>query len=155
MIQKPIKIKVMKKIMMMLVLLTLTAGFAFGGERINKAALSAFRSEFAGATDVTWTASRDYYEVRFTFNDQKLFAFYNNEGEFMAVTHFISSIQLPHHLKKSLKRSLGSYWISDLFEIGNDDTTSYYITLENANRKIVLRSTDGSNWSFYAKTDKE
>jgi len=145
----------MKKIMMMLALLTLTASFAFGGERINKAALSAFQSEFVGATDVTWTTSRDYYEVMFTFNGQKLFAFYNNDGEFMAVTHFISSVQLPHHLAKTLKRSLDKYWISDLFEIGNDDTTSYYVTLENSDRKIVLRSTDGSNWTFYATTDKE
>jgi len=144
----------MKKIMMMLMLLTLTASLAFAGE-INKAALSAFQSEFVGATDVTWTATRDYYEVTFTLNDQKMFAFYSNGGEFMAVSHFISSVQLPHHLKKTLKRSLDKYWISDLFEIGNDDTTSYYVTLENSDSKIILRSSDGSNWSFYAKTDKE
>jgi hypothetical protein len=145
----------MKKIMTMLMLLTLTASLAFAREKINKAALSAFQSEFVGATDVTWTASRDYYEVTFTLNNQKLFAFYSNGGEFMAVSHFISSVQLPHHLKKTLKRSLDKYWISDLFEIGNGDTTSYYVTLENSDKKIILRSSDGSNWLFYAKTDKE
>ena len=145
----------MKKMMVMLTLLTLTATFAFAGEKINKAALNAFQSEFVGATDVTWTASRDYYEVTFTFNEQKLFAFYNNEGEFMAVSHFISSMQLPHHLKETLKRSLDKYWLTDLFEIGNGDTTGYYVTLENSDKKIVLRSTDGSNWLFYAMTDKK
>jgi uncharacterized protein YxeA len=145
----------MKKIMMMLVLLTLAASLAFGGETVNKAALNAFQSEFVGATDVTWTASRYYYEARFTLNDQKLVAFYNNDGDLLAVTHFISSLQLPRYLKRTLKRSLDNYWITDLFEIRSDDATSYYVTLENADAKIVLRSIDGSNWSFYVKTDKE
>jgi len=146
----------MKKIIMMLALVgTLSTSFAFTGETINKQALNAFRNEFAGATDIAWTAGKGYYKVAFTMNDHKLFAFYNSKGEFIAVTRFISSLQLPHNLQSSLKRTYRRYWISDLFEMVTNDETGYYATLENADTKIVLKSIDGSNWSLYLKSNKE
>ena len=146
----------MKKIMTMLALtLMLTTSFAFAGETINKQALKAFKSEFAGATDIAWKVGSNYYEVAFTINDQRLFAFYNDQGEFMAVTQFISSTQMPNYLRKSLKRSYSNFWISDLFEMTNDDETSFYVTLENADTKVILKSIDGNKWSLYNKIDKE
>jgi hypothetical protein len=146
----------MKKIMMMLALvLTLSTSFAFTGEEaVNKKALNEFKSEFAGATDAAWTTGSNFYKVAFTLNDQKLFAYYNTEGEFMAVTRFISSFQLPLNLQTSLKKSYRNYWISDLFEMASNEGTNYYVTFENANTKIVLKSTDGSSWSLYQKSKK-
>ncbi|HET9825885.1 MAG TPA: hypothetical protein VFP87_11155 [Chitinophagaceae bacterium] len=146
----------MKKIMMILALiLTLTTSWAFTGEEaINKQALNAFKTEFAGASDAAWTVGTNYYKVAFTLNDQKLFAFYNSEGEFMAVTRYISSLQLPLNLQANLKKASGNYWISDLFEFANSDGTAYYVTLENADTKIVLRSVGGGDWSVYQKSKK-
>ena len=146
----------MKKIMMTLALaLTLSTMYAFTGEEaINKQALNAFKTEFASATDAAWTVGSDYYKVTFTMNDQKLFAYYSMNGEFMAVTRFISSFQLPLNLQSSLKRSNTNYWITDLFEMANHDGTSYYVTLETADSKIVLKSTDGSDWSVFQKSKK-
>ncbi len=92
--------------------------------------------------------------LAFTLNDQKLFAYYNAEGEFMAVTRFISSFQLPLNLQTSLKKSYRNYWISDLFEMASNEGTNYYVTFENADTKIVLKSTDGSSWSLYQKSKK-
>jgi len=146
----------MKKIMMMLgMVFTLSTAFAFTGEEaVNKQALNAFKTEFAGATDATWTVGSDYYKVDFTMNDQKLFAFYNAEGGFMAVTRYISSNQLPLNLQSSLKKSYSHYWISDLFEMATNDETGYYVTIENADTKIVLKSTNGSDWSVFQKSKK-
>jgi hypothetical protein len=146
----------MKKIMMVLALvLTLSTSFAFTGEEaINKQALTAFKTEFAGATDAAWTVGNSYYKVAFTLSDQKLFAYYNAEGEFMAVTRYISSSQLPLNLQTSLKKSYRNYWISDLFEMASNEGTEYYVTFENADTKIVLKSTDGSSWSLYQKSKK-
>jgi len=146
----------MKKIMMLMAMvLTLTTTWAFTGEEaINKQALNAFKTEFASATDAAWTAGANYYEVAFTLNNQKLFAFYNSEGEFMAVTRYISSMQLPLKLQSSLKKECSTCWISDLFEISNGDGTAYYVTLENADTKVVLKSTDGADWTVYKKSKK-
>ncbi len=146
----------MKKIMMMLALvLTVGTSFAFTGEEaVNKQALNAFKKEFAGATDAAWTVGNNYYKVTFSLNDEKLFAYYNTQGEFLAVTRNISSLQLPLTLQTSLKRSYSNYWISDLFEVAKNDGTNYYVTLETADAKIILRSADGTNWSIYQKSKK-
>ncbi len=146
----------MKKIMMMLALvLTVGTSFAFTGEEaVNKQALNAFKKEFAGATDAAWTVGNNYYKVTFSLNDEKLFAYYNTQGEFLAVTRNISSLQLPLTLQTSLKRSYSNYWISDLFEVAKNDGTNYYVTLETADTKIVLKSADGTDWSIYQKSKK-
>src|SRR5258708_38030791 len=146
----------MKKIMMVLAMVfTLSTTFAFTGEEaVNKQALNAFKTEFDGATDAAWTVGNNYYKVAFTMNEQKLFAFYSTEGEFMAVTRYISSFQMLLRLQSSLKKSYSCYWISDLFEMANNDGTAYYITIENADTKIVLKSTDGSDWSVFEKSKK-
>ena len=146
----------MKKIMMMLALvLTIGTSFAFTGEEaVNKQALNAFKKEFAGATEAAWTVGNDFYKVTFSLNDQKLFAYYNIQGEFLAVTRNISSLQLPLSLQTSLKRSYNSYWISDLFEVAKNDGTNYYVTVETADTKIVLKSAGGNDWSIYQKSKK-
>ncbi len=146
----------MKKIMMMLALVvTLTTTYAFTGEEtINKQTLKAFKTEFASATDAAWTVGNDYYKVTFTMNQQKLFAYYSTTGEFMAVTRFISSFNLPINLQSNLKKSYSNYWISDLFEMANPDGTAYYVTLETADSKIVLKSADANKWTLYQKTQK-
>ena len=73
--------------MMLALVLTIGTSFAFTGEEaINKQALNAFKKEFAGATDAAWTVGNNFYKVEFSLNDQKLFAYYNSQGEFLAVT---------------------------------------------------------------------
>ncbi|HET9825884.1 MAG TPA: hypothetical protein VFP87_11150, partial [Chitinophagaceae bacterium] len=132
----------MKTIMIMMVMmLTLTTSWAFTGEEpINKQALQAFRTEFAGANDAAWSIDHDYYRVTFTLNSQKLFAYYSMDGEFMAVTRYLSSTQLPLNLQSGLKKYYGDYWLTDLFELANTSGTSYHVTLEKANGKIILKS---------------
>jgi hypothetical protein len=143
----------MKKITIMLaMMLTLTTTWAFTGEKsINQAALTAFKAEFAGATDATWYADNEYYKVTFTLNDQKLFAFYSTDGKFMAVTRYISSVQLPLFLQNGLRKFYRNAWVSDLYEVATKSRTSYYITFENADTKTILRSVNGRDWSVYQK----
>lgn len=146
----------MKKIIVMLaMILALSTTYAFTGEdAINKQALNAFKTEFVGATGAAWTVGADYYKVSFGLGDQKLFAFYDMAGQFIAVSRHMSSSQLPLNLQSSLKKFYGDYWVSDLFELGNNDGTTYYATLENADTKIVLKSAHGGDWSLYEKTRK-
>lgn len=132
--------------------LTVSSTFAFtGGEGVSSQALNTFHTEFAGATDITWTLSSNFYKVSFTLNEQKLFAYYDRSGEFIAVTRNISSVQLPLNLKRSLGKFMTNCWISDLFEIANHDETSWYVTLETPDSRIVLKSDNGSRWIVYQK----
>lgn len=146
----------MKKIITILALvLTVSTSFAFTGpESVSSQALNTFNSEYIGATDATWTISKDFYQVAFTLDGQRMFAFYNKSGDFMAATQYISSVQLPNGLKKSLKNLMGNRWITDLFEVRHDDESSWYVTLESADQKIVLKS-NGGKWRVYQNMEKK
>jgi hypothetical protein len=146
----------MKKMIMMLAMVfTLSTMWAFTGEEaVSKQAVSNFKEQFKSSTDANWTTGKNYYKVAFTMSDQKLFAYYNMEGDFIAVTRYISSLQLPFNLQIGLKNDYSKYWISDLFEMADKDGTTYYVTLENADAKIVLQSTDGKNWYTFEKNKK-
>jgi len=56
-------------------------------------------------------------------------------------------------LQSSLKNDYSNFWISDLYELAKYDGSSYYVTIENANQKIVLRS-NGNGWTVHKKTGK-
>ena len=144
----------MKKIILTLAV-ALSTLCSFAGEgKVSSKVLDAFKTDFASAKETTWTANNDYYKAAFIFNDQHVFAFYSTEGELMGTTRFISSLDVPISLQAGLKKDYNNYWISDLFEVSNTDGTSYYITLENAESKVVLKSTGGDSWKNYQKKTK-
>ena len=71
----------------------------------------------------------------------------------IALTRNLSSLELPIALQASLKKNYDCYWISDLIEVAREQGTSYYITLENADTKLTLKSS-GLDWSSYKKQRK-
>ena len=94
----------MKKIILMLAI-TLSSFAAFAGEEnVNTKVLNAFSREFAGAKDVKWTANKTFYKASFFFNGQYVYAFYQLDGEMMAITRNISSLDLPVKLQTNLKK---------------------------------------------------
>jgi hypothetical protein len=144
----------MKKIIMILaVLISTTSAFA-GEENVATKVLNAFKTEFNTAKEVEWTVGSNYYKAAFVYNEKHVFAYYNEEGELLGLTRYLSSDDLPLNLQNNLKKSYSKYWISDLFEVAKNDGTAYYITLEDADTKIVLKASAESDWSVYQKTRK-
>ncbi len=122
-------------------------------ENVNQKVLDAFKTEFATAKEVEWSVGSDYYKATFNYNGKYVFAFYNENGDLLCLTRYISPADLPLSLQNSLKKNYEGYWVSDLFEAAKNDDTNYYITVENADTKIILNSS-GSGWSVYKKTKK-
>lgn len=144
----------MKKIIMTLAI-AISSLMAFAGEEnVSANVLKAFNKEFADAKEVTWTVSATYYRAAFVYNNQYISAFYDKSGELLALTRNISSQNLPLKLQTQLRNDYSEYWISDLFEVSNDQGTQYYITLEKADAKLVLRSADNTDWDIFKKTSK-
>ncbi|MES1159355.1 MAG: hypothetical protein ABUM51_01225 [Bacteroidota bacterium] len=146
----------MKKVILSLatVLMIGISAFASKNDEVNQLAVSNFNKEFINAKNIVWEQKQDYLKVTFSMNEQVLFAYYNNNGDLQAIVRNIVSTQLPINLLTDLKKDYSGFWISDLFEIASDDQTSYYVTLENADKKIVLRSNGAASWDVYAKTKK-
>lgn len=122
---------------------------------VSPKALKSFQTTFTEAKEIAWTVTDNYYRVQFLLNDQTINAFYNNDGKLICVTRNISSLQLPIILQTEIRKEYSNYWITDLFEMSNDEGAEYYITLEDADNKTVLKSSVGSNtWTFYQKLRK-
>lgn len=144
----------MKKIILTIAI-AFSSFFAFANEtNVNTAVLNAFNSDFAAAKEVSWTSGTGFYKASFTYNEQHVTAFYSFEGQMLGMARNISSLDLPMNLQTSLKQKYGGRWITELFELSNEEGTTYYITLEQADSKIILKSENGSQWSVYKKSTK-
>lgn len=146
----------MKRLLVTLIIAFCFLSFSSFAKKIDvaPAALEAFQTNFKHATDVNWSASQNYYKANFVMNGQYISAYYTPQGELLALSKNIRSTDLPLMLQVQLKKNYGNFWITDLFEISNEQGTTYYITLENADTEIVLNSISTSNWKAYQKQRK-
>ena len=121
--------------------------------KVNPAALKSFNSSFKNATEVSWTISNDYYKADFTLSGQFVTAYYNVEGKMIVLTRNISSTQLPIALQANMKKNYEGFWITDLVEMTNENGISYYVTLENADTSVILKS-NHQDWEKFKKQSK-
>ena len=144
----------MKKLIIAL-LLSISSLAAFAEEaNVNEKVLTAFKSDFVSVSEVEWYAGPGYFKAAFVLNEHQVFAFYTQEGRLLGLTRYILTADLPIRLQASLKKNYNQYWISDLFEAAREEGTSYYITLEDADTKLVLKAGSDHTWTVYEKTKK-
>jgi hypothetical protein len=144
----------MKKLVLTLAI-AITTLSAFAGEAgVDQKVLNAFSKDFKTAREVAWTIGTNYYRADFTYNEKHVFAYYNKSGELIALTRYVSPNDLPMALQGSLKKEYSGYWISDLFEVSNNEGTAYFVTVENAETKLVLKASDARTWDQFNKSKK-
>lgn len=134
----------------------ITSSFAnpTGGDSGNDAATASFHKDFKKVEVLETQVGKTFVKFTFKMNDMVLFAFYNDNGQLLAVSRNIRSSQLPIQLLIQVKKDYADYWISDLFELTTEGNTNYYITLENANTSVTLRSYDSGSWEVYDRKAK-
>jgi len=144
-----------KKIGTLLVagILAMTSLFANGNE-ISKNAQATFATDFAKATEVKWDKEDDYYKASFKLNGQSLNALLSEEGNLIAVSRNILSTELPVSLQLSLGKIQSTDWITALTEYAVDNETRYFITLENADYKVVFENAGTYDWLLVKKIAK-
>jgi len=146
----------MKKTILTIVMMltvALTTAFASDGGT-NTKAQNSFGNSFTGASNVSWQQDANFTKATFTMSNQVMFAYYDQDGELVAVVRNILSEQLPINLQTELKKKYNDRWISNLFEMAKEGQTTYYVTLESADETITLQSTDFNSWSVFKKAKK-
>jgi len=145
----------MKKIIFVMgFLMIMGVSWAYPSEKVSQKVLASFKTEFTNAQDVEWETGNNYFKAAFTMNEQRVFAYYSVDGQLLSIARYISSVQLPVNLFADLKNDYSKYWISDLFEVSNSEGLHYYVTLETADSKLVMHSSNGGSWSTYSKSKK-
>lgn len=130
-----------------------TSSFATPTDGGNDAVTISFRKDFKKAEVIQKEVGKNFTKITFRLNNMVMFAFYNEDGTLLAITRNITSNQLPLQLLMDLKQNYGNYWICDLFEYSGDGNTNYYVTLENADSRVILRS-NSTDWEVYDKQVK-
>src|SRR5678816_4255108 len=93
----------MKKIVFVLgLVVTMGVCSAYPSERVSQRVLASFKTEFANAQDVAWETGNNYFRAEFTMNEQRIFAYYNVDGQLLSIatvsyTH-LRAHETPEHL---------------------------------------------------------
>ena len=144
-----------KRILTLALLLTISISSIFANtvEGVSQKVINSFKSEFSDARNVRWESGKDFVKATFTLHEQIMFAYYSVDGDQIAVSRNIISSQLPLNLLSDLKKNYSGFWISDLFEMSTKGETAYYMTVENGDYQIVLKSSS-NGWGVYKKDKK-
>ena len=147
----------MKKfIMLAVVLTTITiSSFANGNSDINRKAISTFNKSFSYAEDVRWEVRNNLYKATFKSNGKEMYAYYNADGDQIAVTRNIHIEQLPLTLSSELKSNFEDSWLTELFEISANGETAYFATLESATHITILKAEGTTGWSTFKKEKRK
>jgi hypothetical protein len=144
----------MKKLLILIAIVFATQ-FSFASETpAASLAKSSFNRDFYTATNVEWQHTDSYEKVSFAMNATVMNAYYTPDGELIAVVRNIIAEQLPLKLLIELKKDYGCFWISDLFEVVNESQDDYYITVEDADTKLILKAKVNKSWKVYKRIAK-
>jgi hypothetical protein len=154
-IQKIIKMK--KKILTCMAAFLLMANILLANTRetmVPEPVASAFNSHFSYATEVQWEGWGNYYKATFRENDHTMYVFYSDNAELMGIAKNVLSDKLPALLQAGLKNKYPEFWITELAKYVIADKTGFFVTIENADEKIVLKTNDNQHWQVYSKEIK-
>ena len=80
-----------------------------------------------------------------------MFAYYNTDGDQIAVSRNIHIDQLPLSLSMELKEKFNESWLTDLFEVSANGETAYYATVENATTITIYKTEGITGWTTFKK----
>ena len=119
-------------------------------------AKQAFVTQFTQVGDVEWTTMNNagVYQAKFTFNNESLQAFFNEEGEFLGTTRQIVKSQLPILVVTELNKQYADARVVSIFEFSKQDGLDYYITITNSKGASIIKATGNGELSLYKKNLK-
>lgn len=136
-------------------MMSLSSVLANDFAEVNQKVVHNFNKEFALAKNIQWTTTSSMVKVSFTLNEQSYYGYYSQDGERIAISRRVAIASLPLSLNAELQAKFDTYWITDAFEIASKDESAYYVTVENADNKLTLKSSGLDSWSTFKKTSKE
>lgn len=147
----------MKRIIMLAVMLTTItiSSFASNISGVNQKVQNSFNRSFKNAEVVRWELKNNLYKITFKNFDKEMFAYYNADGDQVAVSRNIHIDQLPLALGAELKSRFSQGWLTELFEISSNGETAYYATLECATHITVLKADGMSGWATFKKEKRK
>ncbi len=108
-----------------------------------------FSHDFAQARHAKWEVEDKFFKVSFDVRGKALFAYYADNSDFIGVASNLLPDRLPRNLSAEIKSDYAGYWITDLIKYRSVDEHGFLITLENADKTVMLKSVGDRSWEVY------
>lgn len=151
----------MKKIitLVLVTVCTISMSFAAAGKQpVNDKVMSSFKQAFASAGNVTWRqlGGEDLYKASFDYNNEKVEAFYNAEGEMVATARYITLKQLPLAVVQSLRENYDTYIPEqEVVEYSDAGETAYYVRLAGKKAVVTVKAAANGDLSVFKKEKRK
>lgn len=112
-----------------------------------------FQAEFGSIENVKWSsAMNNMTKADFVMDDEKLCAYFDENGNYVASTKSITFDELPKKLKIAMQDKLPGAKIETVFEMSSPTEKSWFIeTIQNNERKIWKGNFFGMVTRYYVK----
>jgi outer membrane lipoprotein-sorting protein len=137
-----------------LAMLVCTGSIFAGTGGVPQSVNGAFNEKFAQAKDVKWETGKGFYKAEFEMRGRTMFVYFADNGDIMGIAGNLSPVRLPESLRSEIKKNYSSYWITDLFKYRNEDGGGFVVTLEGADKVIVLKALGDQGWQVYRTISK-
>ncbi len=129
------------------------SAFASGPEEIDQKVTSHFSDVFKNATGITWLVTDLYTEASFEWMNQKMEAFYDNNGDYFGVSREISAGSLPAEALKTINKKYDGNVVTQAIEFDDaQNKPNYYVLLKNPRSSIILKVSAEGEISIFSKT---
>ena len=130
-----------------------TGVFAKANNDENKNVINAFNRMYPHASTVEWKKVNDELSIAtFNMNGSTMKAVYNADAALVATSKPVTLKEVPAKALETINKKYNNYTIREAIEfndLANDAETCYYISVENDNKKIILKcSTKGTVEEF-------
>jgi len=146
----------MKKLFIaaMMVVTVGSSAFALDVNKVNYRVKTNFEAQFAGAENVTWSLRNNYTKASFTLAEEKVDAFFSENGAMIAYTRKIELKQLPLNAIQKIKKEYASSTITESIEFTQDGEKNYYVSLQDGAKKQILQVSLYGSISVYNSATK-
>jgi hypothetical protein len=121
-------------------------------EKANFRIESTFNKEFKGAAYVSWERVKEHIcQARFNYNNERMNAFFDVDGELIATGRFINENALPLLIKSSAGRKYENYHLQQVIELTQNSQTSYILTFENEKERLEVQAFQSGNLDLIKK----
>ncbi|HVX50323.1 MAG TPA: hypothetical protein VHB48_09195, partial [Chitinophagaceae bacterium] len=89
--------------------------------------------------NIHWQPKSNLLEASFEWNGQKLQAFYNQDGDEVAISRQITLDKLPVKALQAVNEKYSGYRTTEAIELNSVETgLSYYLSMNNGSKKVIL-----------------
>ena len=117
----------------------------------NMKLLNNFTAQFGHVDNVVWrSAMNNMTKAEFTIDDDKICAFFDESGSYVAQTRQISLEELPKKLQEALNEKAPGAEVLTVFEMTSNDEKAWFVeTVARNEKKLWKGNTFGKLSRYY------